>query len=299
MGATEDLIELIAEFGFTRLEGEIYVYLLQHSPATGYAVAKGIGRSFPITYKALSSLRAKGAIMVDEGKSLLARAVPVAELLDQLERRFKDHRERTLEAFQHLPSGPADRRIYQLSTVDQVHERFRRMLSESEERVLMELFPEPLADLRDAVEETAARGIDVTARIYKPDHLEGVRLVLSPFGQEDLELFRSEWLSLFVDGRQALLAHLHRGRGGVHQATWTANLFLARAFYDYINSDLHHYAFYPSLWTATSLEELRAEYERLARALPPGGDRGARDLLGHLSGPAGVHRRPVRKKKRK
>lgn len=299
MGADDDLIELIAEFGFTRLECEIYVYLLQHSPATGYAVAKGIGRSFPITYKALSSLRAKGAVLVDEGKTLLARAVPVAELLDQLERRFKDRRRRTLEAFQHLPSGLADRRIYQLSTVDQVHERFRRMLEESEERVLMELFPEPLADLRDAVEETAARGIDVTARIYKPDHLDGVRLVLSPFGKEDLKIFRSEWLSLFVDGRQVLLAHLHRGGGGVYQATWTANLFLARAFYDYINSDLHHYAFRPSLQTARSMRELRAEYERLARALPPGGDLGAKDLLGHLPGREGARRHAARKKKRK
>ena len=74
MPAFERCVELIREFGFTALEAEIYVYLLQESPATGYKIAKGIGRSFTNVYKAISALRSKGAILVDEGSNRLSRA---------------------------------------------------------------------------------------------------------------------------------------------------------------------------------------------------------------------------------
>jgi sugar-specific transcriptional regulator TrmB len=272
-------VEAIAQLGFTRLEAEIYVYLLQHSPATGYKIANGIGRSFPNTYKALSSLRAKGAILVDEGSSRLSRAIPVDELLDQMQTRFTEQRASALEAVERLPKSTGDSRIYQLNSADQVYERGRRMLRDARERVLMELFPEPLETLRSPIEAAAARGVEIAARIYEPAALEGVRLVHSPYGEENLRTLGSQWLALFVDGAQFLLAHLFKDGKGVYQATWSANPFLARAFYDYINSDLHHYAFQPHLKTARSLGELREGYDRLQAAFPVAGDLGWKSLL--------------------
>ena len=46
MKSIEECIQIVAEFGFTENEAAAYVYLLQNSPATGYKIAKGIGRSF-------------------------------------------------------------------------------------------------------------------------------------------------------------------------------------------------------------------------------------------------------------
>ena len=50
------------------------------------------------------------------------------------------------------------------------------------------------------------------------------------------------------------------------------------AFYDYLNSDLHHYAFRPILENAASLHEARAAYAELQAAFPPGGDLGFHDF---------------------
>jgi sugar-specific transcriptional regulator TrmB len=279
MTVDQECAAVLTNLGLTTLEAQIYVFLLQHSPATGYRVAKEIGRSFPSTYKALASLQAKGAVLVDDGATRLSRAVPVDELMAQLDRRFREHRLTASTTLDRLPKSPVDNRIYQLTSSDQVYERARKMLVECQQRALLELFPEPLAALKEPIEETAARGMDVTARIYESGTIRGVRIVRSPYGAENLRTFRTQWLSVLIDGRQFLLAHLFTRGGGVYSATWSANPAVSRALYDYANSDFHHYAFHPFLQTARSVEELRAEYHRLREAFPAGGDLGFKDYL--------------------
>ena len=279
MSNAEECVNAFTELGLTTLEAQIYAFLLQHSPATGYKIAKGIGRSFPSTYKALASLESKGAILVEDGATRLSRAVPPEELMDQLEHRFRQQRRRAATAVSQLTRSPDDTRIYQLTSIDQVYERSRRMLAEGQERALLELFPEPLEALRGPVEEAARRGLDITVRIYAPASLSGVRLIQSPYGPQNLRTFRSQWFSIFIDGRQFLLAHLLKEDKGVIHATWSANPYLARTLYTHANSDFHHYSFYPFLETAESVEGLRAEYDRLREAFPAGGDLGFKDLI--------------------
>ena len=62
MPSANECTEVFTELGLTTLEAQIYVFLLQHSPATGYKIAKAIGRSFPSTYKALASLDSAGSV---------------------------------------------------------------------------------------------------------------------------------------------------------------------------------------------------------------------------------------------
>jgi HTH-type transcriptional regulator, sugar sensing transcriptional regulator len=277
--ALAKLSQILNDLGFTPLESEIYVYLLQQSPGTGYKIAKGIGRSFTNTYKALAGLESRGAILLDKGEHKLFRAVPIEELMDQIEARFREKRRIAVESVKQLPSRDDDNRIYHLATEDQVYERFRQMLRECRKRALIELFPEPCACLRDPVEEAAARGIVVAARVYAGESLAGVHLVQSPFGDANRALWRSQWLALFVDGRQFLLGHLVQGGGGVYECVWSASPFIARTFYSFVNSDLHHYAFLPHLEKAGSVKDLRGEYNRLQEVFPIGGDLGFTDLM--------------------
>ncbi len=261
-------VQVMSEIGFTPLEAEVYVYLLQNSPATGYRVATGIGHSFSVTYMALASLAEKGAIVVDDGKNRLSRAVPIEELLDQMERRFREQRKRAIAAVRDLPDRVADDRIYRLTSIEQVYERCRAMLGESRRRVLMEIFPEPLENLQEAMEEAAARGVDITARVYTPTSIEGVRLVMSPWGAENLRVMKAQWLAIFADGREFILGNVLSGGKGVQQVVWSASSLLSLALYDYVNSDLHHYSFRPLLEAADSLEELRGQYNKLEEAFP-------------------------------
>ena len=111
---------------------------------------------------------------MDDGESRLCRAVPPEEFMDQLERRFRESRERATALAREMAVEPQDDRIYRLTTLDQVYERSRKMLEGCKEVALLELDPGPLDVLRDVVEATAARGVKLSVRIYKPDEIKGV-----------------------------------------------------------------------------------------------------------------------------
>ena len=278
MQQSTELVLILKNIGLTQLESEVYVCLLQISPATGYKVANAIGRSFPNTYRAINGLREKGAVLVDEGASKVVRAVPVEDLFSHYQSHLQTMKRQAIAAADNLPQSSEDTRIYQLDSVPLVFQRCEHMLAEAEERVLLELFPEPAETLRTAVEGTAERGVTVAARVYQPAVLAGVHIVHSPFGEQTLKMFRSQWVAIFVDGRQFLLAHLMSGAQGVYQAIWSRNPFLARAFYDYVNSDLFHYAFRKRFDAARSLDEARAAYREMEQLFPPGGDIGFKEM---------------------
>jgi len=283
MNPEQECSQLLLELGFTNLQADVYVYLLQHSPATGYKIANSLGRSYAITYRALKSLQAKGAILIGTGKKRLTRAVPLREFLDVTESRLKEKRNRLLETARKLRSSRDDPRIYHINSIDQLYGRCKTMLAAARERVLMELFPDPLRVLRKAVAATCRRAVDVTVRVYQPAEIPGARVVLSPFGDENQAVYKAQVVTLFVDGLQFLLGQLENKNQDVQFAVWSENLILARTMYSYINSDLHHYAFRDTLIQSESLQDVKRSYLELERAFPPGGDLGFKELLNRFS----------------
>lgn len=230
-------IDAVVALGFTRLEAEIYVYLLQQSPATGYSIAKRIGRTNANTYKAIESLQSKGAVLIDEAENRLCRAVPAEELLDQLERRFHSGKRRAQHALRQLRRAPLDDRIYQLTTPEQVYERCCAMLSACTTHAALDLFPEPMSELRTAVAETIARGIQVVVHAYEPIELPGASVTLHRDAADVTAHWPAQWISLVVDGAQYLIAMLAPGGETVHQAIWSASPILSWVFYSYAYSD--------------------------------------------------------------
>src|SRR5438105_14363228 len=101
-------IEPVSGLGFTALEAAAYAYLVQHSPATGYRIAHGIGKPIANTYKAIESLARKRAIIIEKTGSRLCRAVPPEEVLDQAEHSFRQRRDAASRALSMLPIAGQD-----------------------------------------------------------------------------------------------------------------------------------------------------------------------------------------------
>ena len=104
----EESVRHLAALGFTDLEAAVYVYLVENSPATAYRVAQGIGKPVANTYKAVESLQQKGAVLVDETKTRLCRAVPPDDLLGRLEKTFETRREAAAQALARLQPAVLD-----------------------------------------------------------------------------------------------------------------------------------------------------------------------------------------------
>ncbi|HLN30969.1 MAG TPA: helix-turn-helix domain-containing protein [Gemmataceae bacterium] len=233
-----DCLESLKAFGFTELEARAYVFLLGESPSTGYRVAQAIDKPAANTYKALESLRNKGAVVGEAGDGKLCRAVPAEEMLGQLERRFREHQRRAGSALARVQGGTDDQHVYQLRTPAQVMERCRRMLSDCRRIAIVDAFPLTLDSLRPAIQEKVARGVAVAVKAYRPIKVPGAHVVLQPHGEEVLQRWPGQWLNLVTDGRQHLLAFLSEDGSGVHQAVWSGSTYLAWVYHSAVGAEV-------------------------------------------------------------
>lgn len=234
----ETSVERLVELGLTRLESSIYVFLLGESPATGYRVARGIEKPTANTYKAIESLESKGLLMVEDDEKRLYRAIPYEEMLGELERRFVRRRNAAAEALARITPPGDDDRVYRLRSTEHILERCRSMLERARTRVLVDAFPNPLDGVRNDLEAAAARGVEVTAKVYRDTSIPGVRVVADYRGESVLAGWSGQWLNLVVDAAEHLLAYLSPDGTSVLQAVWSGSPYLSWIYHCGIASEI-------------------------------------------------------------
>lgn len=266
---TEESVRALTALGFTGLEAEIYVYLLGEPPSTGYRIAQALGRPVANVYKALESLQSKAAIIVDEGETRLSRAVPAKELLQRLERDFAARAGQARDTLESVKAAPADARVYQLRTVEQVFERCRSMIGRARSLVLADLFPGPLEALREDIEAAAARGVTTIVKVFEPAEVAGTKVVLNPRGDELMSRYPGQWAVLVVDGGELLIAVLDRERRVVHQAIWSESATLSWIVNTSLAAEIMFCELSTEVVNATDLGSLK---EAVRPLVEPGGE---------------------------
>jgi len=260
-----DCVRALVGLGFNGLEAEVYTALAQNPPMTGYRVAQVLGKPAANVYKAIESLQAKGAVLVDDGANRVCHAVPAEELLGLLERGFRESRERAAAALAELQSVPADDRVYQLRSREQVLERCRRMLERAERVALLDAFPAPLEELRPEAEAAAARGVLVAVKAYEPTSVREAEVFVHPEGRAVIERWPGQWVNVVVDGREHLLALLTRDGRGVHQAVWSESTYLSWVYHSAVARELSMADVERRVAEGATSKELRAGMERYRR----------------------------------
>jgi HTH-type transcriptional regulator, sugar sensing transcriptional regulator len=230
--ATEESIQALQTLGLSELEASIYAFLLEESPATGYRIAHTIGKPVANTYKGISALQDKGAVIVDDGESRLCRAVPPGELFGQMQQTLRQRCERVTETLAKLKTAPEDERVYRLPTREQVMERARSMLARCKQVALVVAFPQILEEIKADLEATTERGIGVLLKAYRPIEVKGAQIVLSNEADFLLEHFPGQELNLVTDAEEHLLALLDRTGREVIQAIWSGSAFLSYIQYN-------------------------------------------------------------------
>ncbi|MCP4229665.1 MAG: TrmB family transcriptional regulator [bacterium] len=222
----ESCIQSLVALGFTRLESEIYTYLLVHSPATGYKIAKNLGKPVANTYKAVESLANKGALFVDEGESRVCRAVPADELLGQIKGDFEDRTKKAEDNLYKIKALPDDSRVYQLYTRKQVMERTKRIINGSKHLLLMDLFPNELGELEDAVNDAVERGVIVRVITYEDMKVEGAEVFISPYAEYMMENYPGYYMNVVSDSWDYIQAFI-ADNGEILQSVSGSNPYLA------------------------------------------------------------------------
>jgi sugar-specific transcriptional regulator TrmB len=234
----ENGIQSLVELGFTRLEADIYAFLLGASPATGYRISQVIGKPAANVYNALQSLEKKGAVLVEETTARRCRAVPVEELSARMHRRFLDTKTALETAFSGSDPAQGDNRIYPLRSGEQVFEKCRRMLDAAREVVLVDAFPGALDALKGEIEKAASRRVRVAVNAYMPVQIGGVLLFERPDGARVIARWPGEWINMVKDGEEYVQALLERNLRGVIQAVWSGSPYLSWVYYSALMSEL-------------------------------------------------------------
>ncbi len=258
---TNTKAEYLTELGYTALEADVYLLLLQQSPLTGYRIASELGKAAANTYKALESLEAKGAVTLDDSDNRLYSPVPVDEFLRQFDRRCAKRRILAEEALSGFEPAGRDDRIYRLRNRAQIAERCRSILERAEFAVLIDGDGGFLTDLVPDIEALARRGVQVVLKAYRPVDIAGARIVERIRPEEITTGVPGDFFVLNADGKEYLLVRV-RDDGKVHHAIWTQAPSIAFQGYTGLINEFSLTAIMKLLYTDTSIEALREVFER-------------------------------------
>ena len=264
----EQCVEDIIELGFSRIEAEIFVFLVQRPSATGYQVAKALGRPNSNIYRALDTLQTKGAVLMADGDKRRYRAVAIEELAGQITRRVEERGQRAVTNIAALGERESDDRIYSLTAVDQMYACCRRMLGECEEVAFLDLSPLPLAALRPEIEAAASRGARIGVQAYEEVEIGGVEVVVHPRTAQIREHLPLQAVVLIVDGVRCLLGATDDGGQRVYSCLWTESVFLSYVLMGYMHSELTLNHITPGLNSGVSTAGLKDAFESWRGVFP-------------------------------
>lgn len=223
----EKVKELLFEMGFNRLEADVYLFLLTDKPATAYGIGKGIGKPSANVYKAIASLASKGAVIIEDNKSKICRAVEPNEFVAQYQKNILSKTESAKKLLANLKPQPNDERSYSIDSVSLVFERFEQMMNRCTTIAVVDAFPLTLERVVKPIKEAIKRGVSLHIEAYKPIVIEGADISLTPFGDKALNHWQSQQLNLVIDGEEHLIALLDNDLNKVKQATWSSNTYLS------------------------------------------------------------------------
>jgi len=214
--------DALIDLGFTKMEAAVYIYLLGNPAQTGYAISKSLGEAAPYVYRTLDSLAQKGAILKELGEKSLYRAVPFQELINQMSRLYEQRCVIAGEALDKLKDIKGDERIYALTTVEQVYERCRSMLSRCKNLVYMDLYPEPFTHLKEDISACSKNGNRIFMFLYEETEIEATRIFrIDP--SRIIKHWKRQWIRICVDGSEYLVALLNSDGSKVYHAIWSEN----------------------------------------------------------------------------
>jgi HTH-type transcriptional regulator, sugar sensing transcriptional regulator len=219
--------EILLGIGFNRLEAEVYIHMLTHKPSTAYKIGKEINKPTANVYKAIESLAKKGAVIIEDNKNKLCKAVNSNEFLSHYENSIIEKAKSAKKLLSNLNDEIADEKSYSIESVPLVFERFRSMMSRCKTIAVVDAFPKALNLVVVAIEEATKRGVEVYVEAYQPIKIKGADVTCAIIGEKALTHWKSQQLNLIIDGEEHLIALMDDNLETVKQATWSSNNYMS------------------------------------------------------------------------
>lgn len=223
----KQLTSQLAELGLTGLEAETYLALLELPAATAYQVAQVIGKPTANVYKAVRTLAGKGALIVRDGSKRVLSPIPPQEFIGGLSRRHQELATDVAEKLASLRAAPQADQLYAIASVDAVLERAATMLAAAKSVALVDAFPAIVERLSGDLRKLQRRKVKLYLQTYERTDIPAESNVVSGLAGQIRQQWNCEFLTLTVDGSQALFALCDKELTIAHQAYWSNSLFFS------------------------------------------------------------------------
>jgi HTH-type transcriptional regulator, sugar sensing transcriptional regulator len=194
----QQAVRRLIDLGFSQYEAQAYVGLIGREPMTGYALSNITGVPQPKVYETLRRLAAKGVVAVTDGEPVRFAAIPVAQLLTDLESSFRErltHAQRDLDRLGEESGAGQYRVLRAYSAWASIEQQAVRVIDRSERHVYVSVH--------------CARPQAIGAAIGRADD-RGVTLDVVHFGRPVVRLKHGR--SVAHDSTRGVIYRRHQAR---------------------------------------------------------------------------------------
>jgi Cd2+/Zn2+-exporting ATPase len=226
-----DLLDQLAQIGFTEYEAKVYLALLAENPATGYQISKGSGVPRSMVYETLSRLHGRGLVLeAVEGRATLYRPLPPQTFLDQHQSQHERLVTSLRNGLQELYSHDADDRIWSVRGRQAALTYASQLIRQADSSMFLVLTDDDLELLHDVIVSACERGLETNVLLTGQADLECGRVAHHPPLESELQGLTG-MLLVAIENGEVLIA----STGAQHEtrATVTRNVdlvFIARQF---------------------------------------------------------------------
>jgi HTH-type transcriptional regulator, sugar sensing transcriptional regulator len=228
----------LMDLGFSQYEAACYMALVGNHPVNGSQLSKLSGIARSRIYDVLRSLTAKGFVL--EVNTGLYAPLPA----DELVRRLRHNFETTIQAFENeiARAGRKDdlEFIWTLTGYDNVMEKARHMIQESQTEIYARLFPEADRHLADDLIHAEKRGVAIRYIAMGEIPKRFLVQVTHPDHGHLIQTIGGRSFDIITDKSEALVGIFEVGNEDNAPINWTRNPWFVVANRDSLRHDFYH-----------------------------------------------------------
>lgn len=201
-----EMLQKLAQIGFTEYEAKVYLALLALNPATGYQLSKESGVPRSMVYEALKRLHARGAALETvEGRATLYRPLPPDLLLDQHTAEYDRLVGELRDDLGELLESTVDDRVWTINGRSTTIAYARQLIQDTQKELFLVLTDEDLAELYGDIGAACARGVAANTLLTGEGQLDCGRVAYHPPLESELQELTTTLL-VVADDRETLIA---------------------------------------------------------------------------------------------
>jgi len=229
----ESLLMMLKDLDLSELEARIYLWLLENQRSTGYKIAGQIGKPVANTYKALKSLKNKGAVVSDDSSgTTYFDTIPVNEFLNKIENEFKQKRNQIIKEVNKLDVQQEPTGIYELHSKELVFEKVNSMIKSTTNQLLIDSFPAPMKIIKDQITKHRSDNISIYIKNYAGEKIENVHQIQASIPDLLYTELNGQWLIVLRDTVESLIAFFNKDGSELIHAVWTQDPFISFVLYN-------------------------------------------------------------------